>query len=66
MKVVVWENQWDVLDISNVVFAGDEAIEIPDALYEKFMGNVKEFNKIQTQIREFQREQERSRAYLDS
>jgi len=65
MKVVVWETNMNVVEVSPYIMPSDETIEIPDAIYSKYMIAHAEYFRIMNQIRQFQRDQERERSYQD-
>lgn len=65
MRVTVWDSSMSILAVSDDVYPGDETIEIPDALYDQYSMQMLEFIRTMNKIREFQKEQERFRAYSD-
>ena len=61
MKIVAWNDNVEVLVVSTDVLPGDETIEIPESLYSKYHDHFKSFVKIQNEIREFKKKQEKER-----
>jgi len=65
MKVVAWDSSIETLIVTQEVMSGDETIDIPDTLFQDYTRHMKELSNVANKIRQFQREQERSRAYAD-
>lgn len=65
MKVVVWDSSIETLVVTEEIMPGDETIEIPDVLFQDYTRHMMALAKVSNKIRQFQREQERQRAYQD-
>lgn len=65
MMVVIMQDGPEGLWVSDEVMPGDETVEIPEVLWVEYRRRVSELAKIENQIRQFAREQERQRAYSD-
>jgi hypothetical protein len=61
VKIVAWNDDVEVLVISTDILPGDDPIEIPDTLYSKYNYHFNSFVKIQNEIREFKKKQEKER-----
>jgi hypothetical protein len=65
MKVVAWDSSIETLIVTQEVMSGDETIDIPDTLFQDYTRHMNALANVANKIRQFQREQERSRAYAD-
>ena len=61
MKIVAWNDDVEVLVLSTDIQPGDETIEIPESLYDKYHEHFESFVRIQNMILEFKKKQENER-----
>lgn len=58
IKVVVSEDSWyPVYTLDRSISPLEDTIEIPDAIYDRYVRILREFNDMQDEIRQFQSEQ---------
>lgn len=65
IKAVVYKDSSERLVVSTDLWPGDETVDIPPKLYEAYWEAYSKLERIENMILECQRQQERSRAYLD-
>jgi len=66
MKVFLWESDlYPTLFVDSQPSPKDETVEIPETLFNRWSLSLKAFQDVQSEIREFQREQERRDKFRD-
>lgn len=63
MRVAIWSDNIEQIFISDEFLPDDVVFEIPESLYQSWRKAVDSLAKVEKQIKDFQRDQDRERFY---